>query len=96
MDPRTNSYSQEPHHRPSYSMSALDLIRGEAELDEEEADESFDEETGEVRRKASGLNGANHHLDDSSEEEEDDEDEEAAREVCNTHSNFIADNLLMF
>lgn len=62
-------------------MSALDLIQGEAELDEEEADESFDEETGETRRKSSGLSGANHGLEDSSEEEEDDEDEEAAREV---------------
>lgn len=61
-------------------MSALDLIQGEAELDEEEADESFDEETGEIRRKSSGLSGANHGLEDSS-EEEDDEDEEAAREV---------------
>ena len=77
-------------------MSALDLIRGEAELDEEEVDESFDEETGEVRRKASGLNGGNHGLDDSSEEEEDDEDEEAAREVCNPNSNYVADNFLMF
>lgn len=77
-------------------MSALDLIRGEAELDEEEADESFDEETGEVRRKSSGLPRANHGLEDSSEEEEDDEDEEAAREVSNTHSNFVADYLLMF
>lgn len=77
-------------------MSALDLIQGEAELDEEEADESFDEETGELRRKSSGPNGANHGLDDSSEEEEDDEDEEAAREVCNTKSNFVIDYLLMF
>ena len=59
-------------------MSARDLIEGEAELDDEENDESFDEETGEVTRRTNGVNG---HLDDSSEEEEDDEDEEAARAV---------------
>ncbi len=66
-------------------MSALrDLIVGEAELDDEEGDESFDEETGEVRRSktgTNGLNGVNGHYDDSSEEEEDDNDEEAARQV---------------
>ena len=59
-------------------MSARDLIEGEAELDDEEGDESFDEETGEVTRKTNGVNG---HLDDSSEEEDDDDDEEAARLV---------------
>ena len=65
-------------------MSARDLIVGEAELDDEEEDESFDEETGEVRRKLNGTNGvhrANGHLTDSSEEDEDDDDEEAARAV---------------
>ncbi len=62
-------------------MSALDLIVGEAEIDSEEEDESFDEETGEVRRKANGVNGINGHLDDSSEEEDDDDDEEAAAAV---------------
>lgn len=66
-------------------MSALrDLIVGEAELDDEEEDESFDEDTGEVRRNkkvGNGLNGVNGHFDDSSEEEEDDNDEEAARQV---------------
>lgn len=64
-------------------MSARDLIVGEAELDDE-ADESFDEDTGEARRKmngSNGVNGVNGHLDDSSEEDEDDEDEEAARAV---------------
>lgn len=59
-------------------MSARDLIEGEAELDDEEGDESFDEETGAVSRKTNGANG---HLDDSSEEEDDDDDEEAARAV---------------
>ncbi|SLM33592.1 transcription elongation factor spt6 [Lasallia pustulata] len=59
-------------------MSARDLIEGEAELDDEEGDESFDEETGEVTRKTNGVNG---HIDDSSEEEDDDDDEEAARAV---------------
>lgn len=62
-------------------MSARDLIVGEAELDSQEEDESFDEDTGEVRRKTNRVNGINGHLDDSSEEEDDDDDEEAAAEV---------------
>lgn len=62
-------------------MSARDLISGEAELDSQEDEESFDEETGEVRRKSHGVNGINRHLDDSSEEEDDDDDEEAAAAV---------------
>ena len=61
-------------------MSARDLISGEAELDDESEDESFDEETGQVRERRNGINGTNGHLDDSSEEESDD-DEEAARAV---------------
>ena len=59
-------------------MSMRDLIHGEAELDDEENDESFDEETGEPIPGKSRTNGE---LDDSSEEEEDDDDEEAARAV---------------
>jgi transcription elongation factor SPT6 len=59
-------------------MSMQDLIQGEAELDDEENDESFDEETGETTRRDTG----NGHIDDSSEEEEDDDDEEEARKVC--------------
>lgn len=70
---------------PSFTMSGIqDLIVGEAELDDDdEGDESFDEETGEIRRSTNGRNGANGvngHLDDSS-EEEDDDDEEAAQAV---------------
>ena len=65
-------------------MSGIrDLIVGEAELDNDEGDESFDEETGEIRRSTNGkngVNGINGHLDDSS-EEEDDDDEEAAQAV---------------
>ena len=57
------------------------MIQGEADVDREEEDESFDEETGEVRRHVNGTNGSSRHFDDSSEEEEDDDDEEAAREV---------------
>lgn len=76
-------------------MSALDLIQGEAELDDEEADESFDEETGEVTRKAKGSNGVKHTLDDSSEEEDDDEDEEAAREVYHPYFTRAYDPLLI-
>lgn len=59
-------------------MSARDLIEGEAELDDEENEGSFDEDTGEAVRRPNGTNG---HLDDSSEEEEDDDDEDAARAV---------------
>lgn len=62
-------------------MSALDLIQGEADVDDEEGDESFDEETGEVIRKANGVNGAKRAIDDSSEEDTDDEDEDAVRAV---------------
>ncbi|TVY84007.1 Transcription elongation factor SPT6 [Lachnellula suecica] len=65
-------------------MSMRDLIQGEAELDDEENDESFDEETGEPRPQKGKQNG---HLDDSS-EEEDDDDEEAEREV---REGFIVD-----
>lgn len=62
-------------------MSARDLIQGEADVDDEEGDGSFDEETGEVTRKTNGLNGVNLAIDDSSEEEDDDEDPDALREV---------------
>lgn len=57
--------------------SMKDLIMNEAELDDDEDDESFDEETGEVTRdrKREGR------VDDSSEEEDDDDDEEEARRV---------------
>ena len=59
-------------------MSMRDLIHGEAELDDEENDESFDEETGEVRPRKVRQNGD---LEDDSSEEEDDDDEEAAAAV---------------
>ncbi|KAL8801275.1 MAG: hypothetical protein Q9182_004582 [Xanthomendoza sp. 2 TL-2023] len=62
-------------------MSARDLISGEAEIDSQEEDDSFDEETGEVKPKRNGVNGINGHLEDSSEEEDDDDDEEAAAAV---------------
>jgi hypothetical protein len=58
------------------STSMRDLIDGEAELNDEEDDESFDEETGETRARE-----RDNMLDDSSEEDEDDEDEEEARRV---------------
>lgn len=56
-------------------MSARDLLDDAAILDDED-DESFDEDTGEVRLK---TNGTKDHFDDSSEEEEEDDEEEAAR-----------------
>lgn len=58
-------------------MSARELIDDRA-LEDEEDDESFDEETGDVRER---LNGTNGRFEDSSEEDEDDDDEEAAAEV---------------
>jgi hypothetical protein len=59
-------------------MSTKDLFDNEAQLDDEEEDEDFDEETGEARK---GLSRANGDLNDSSEEEDDEDDEDAAREV---------------
>lgn len=62
-----------------------DLIVGEAELDDEEDDESFDEDTGETRERSRKQN---QDMDDSSEEEDDDEDEEEARKI---REGFIVD-----
>ena len=67
-------------------MSMRDLIQGEAEIDDEENDYSFDEETGEALPRMNRENGP---IDDSSEEEEDDDDEEAARAV---REGFIIDD----
>jgi len=63
-----------------------DLISGEVEVDDEENDDSFDEDTGEVRNRKTPQNG---HFDDSSEEEDDDDDEEAARAVCTRISSSL-------
>ena len=62
-------------------MNESDLIHRGVDVDDEEVDESFDEETGEIRPKRNGVNGGGYHFEDSSEEEDDDDDEEAAREV---------------
>ncbi|KAH8592692.1 SH2 domain-containing protein [Bisporella sp. PMI_857] len=59
-------------------MSLNDLLETEADLDDEENDDSFDEDTGEMRARE---DHENRHIDDSSEEEDDDDDEEAARAV---------------
>lgn len=67
-------------------MSMRDLVMGEAELDDEENDDSFDEETGDVRARANDKNG---HLEDDSSEEEDDDDEEAAAAI---REGFIIDD----
>ena len=58
------------------SVSLRDLVDGEAELDDDEGDDSFDEETGESRPRP--QKGGQ--IDDSS-EDEDDEDEEEERRV---------------
>lgn len=58
-----------------------DLIDNSAELDDDdENDDSFDEDTGEVKSKKKRL-PRDMDLDDSSDEEDDDDDEEAARQV---------------
>lgn len=61
------------------------MINGEAELDDEENDESFDEDTGEARPSKQ----RDPDLDDSS-EEEDDDDEEAARAVCGNSQSCLS------
>ncbi|KAI9671942.1 MAG: Transcription elongation factor spt6 [Caeruleum heppii] len=66
-------------------MSANDFIVGEAEIDDEENEDSVDEETGEVKERANGVTGG---VDDSSDEDESDEDEEAERAV---REGFIVD-----
>ena len=55
------------------STDISNFIHGQAELGDSD-EEDYDEETGEVRRKANGVNG---HFEDSSEEDEDDDEEEA-------------------
>lgn len=62
-------------------MSSMrDLIDNAAELDDDENDDSFDEETGDVKSRKNRA-PRDLDLDDSSEEEEDDDDEEANRQV---------------
>ncbi|KAH8671172.1 transcription elongation factor SPT6 [Xylariales sp. PMI_506] len=66
------------------SNDLRDLVMGEA--DEGSSDEeSYDEDTGDVRQRERKQNG---HFDDSSEEEDDDDDEEEARKV---REGFIVD-----
>ena len=73
-------------------MDARDLIEGEAELDDEEAEESYDEGTGEpMGRDKDRANGAA--MQDSSEEEDDDDDEEAARAVRRFFRSFCPSNM---
>ncbi|KAI9735804.1 MAG: Transcription elongation factor spt6 [Cirrosporium novae-zelandiae] len=68
-------------------MDPNSLIEGEAELDDDENEDSFDEETGEHKPKPKPK-GAKARFEDSSEEEDDDDDEEAEREV---REGFIVD-----
>lgn len=63
----------------------MDLIDDRAVLDDED-EESFDEDTGDVRQKSNGANGR---FEDSSEEEDDDDDEEAAAEVYSFPNRFV-------
>lgn len=73
------SSSQEPAlFSPSYHNMSRNFIEDTAEVDEDENEDSFDEETGEVRDRS---NRDRKHFDDSSEDDDDDDDEEAAAEV---------------
>jgi hypothetical protein len=74
------------------SSNLRDLIDGEAELDDEEDDESFDEETGDAREPRKPRNGA---MDDSSEEDEDDDDEEEARRVWRAQPSLVSSLTLL-
>ncbi|KAI9719067.1 MAG: Transcription elongation factor spt6 [Candelaria pacifica] len=67
------------------SATIQGFFHNEAELGDEEDDESFDEETGEPTAKTKALNG---NMVDSSEEDDDDDDEEAAAAV---REGFIVD-----
>lgn len=78
--PPSNYHRTELHQRlpdSTMSTSMRDLISGEAELDDDEDDESFDEETGEGSKKPRAAR-----IEDSSEDEDDEEDPEEARKVC--------------
>ena len=66
-------------------MSTGDLFNLDADVGSDD-DESFDEETGEVRTKRNGEAGS--HIDDSSEEDDDEDDEAAAQAV---RDGFIVD-----
>ena len=57
-----------------------DLVMGEADVDSEEEDESYDEDTGEARERLQKRK-PRERVDDSSEEEDDDDDEEEAAKV---------------
>jgi transcription elongation factor SPT6 len=60
------------------SGNIRDLFDNQAELDDDEDDESFDDETGEPTRTKPRAGP----VEDSSEEEDDDDDEEEAKRVC--------------
>ena len=59
------------------SGNIRDLFDNQAELDDDEDDESFDEETGETMRHKPREG----RVEDSSEEEDDDDDEDEAARV---------------
>ncbi|KAK7964989.1 transcription factor atf1 [Apiospora saccharicola] len=62
------------------SNSMRDLVMGEADVDSEEEDESYDEDTGEARERPQKRK-PRERVDDSSEEEDDDDDEEEAAKI---------------
>lgn len=80
------------------SNNTRDLVMGEADVDSEEEDESYDEDTGEARERP---RKPREHVDDSSEEEDDDDDEEEIAKVsCSVNvinpksSKLISGNML--
>jgi hypothetical protein len=93
----TLSCAPTPRRRASFASPAKmeALIDDRASIGDEEDDESFDEETGEVRQKSNGAGGGR--FEDSSEEEDDDDDEAAAAEVSDpaTHAENFLSNLVL-
>lgn len=67
-----------PQATETMSNNMRDLVMGEADVDSEEDDESYDEDTGEARERE---RKPRERVDDSSEEEDDDDDEEEAAKV---------------
>ena len=67
-----------PSTLPQTVNMSRNFIEDTAEVDDDENEDSFDEETGEVRERS---NRDRKHFDDSSEDDDDDDDEEAAAEV---------------
>ena len=79
--PQIKFSQSHPSVPPRHANNMNTLVQDEADVGGESDEESFDEDTGESRKRTNGTNGKGAHFDDSSEEESDDDDEEAQRAV---------------